>query len=327
MNKFRLTLSVLAIVIFTGAFASISQAQATRTWVSGVGDDVNPCSRTAPCKTFAGAISKTQRGGEIDTLDPGGYGAVTLTKSITLDGTGTLGGILSSGVNGIIINIAPNVDDPFRQVTIRGLSINGAGLSGTAGTRTGLNGINITSNGAAIVQVEDSIIQNFSQNGINILGSSAVNLNVNNTQIKNCTGAGISADTSAGIARVTVRNSSITNCGTGVNARRNSRVGMINSTLSFNSIGLFVEGNGGTAIAVLEFCQIANNTGNGIQAGGGAAANPSVARISENIINNNAGGGVSIQANGSVESFLNNKIVGNNPDGCVGCVSLSGNIN
>src|SRR5438477_3797204 len=47
-------------------------AQATRTWVSGVGDDVNPCSRTAPCKTFAGAISKTAGGGEIDVLDPGG---------------------------------------------------------------------------------------------------------------------------------------------------------------------------------------------------------------------------------------------------------------
>ena len=328
MNKFRLILSALAIVIFTGAFASISQAQATRTWVSGVGDDVNPCSRTAPCKTWAGAISKTFIGGEIDALDPGGFGTVTITKSITLDGTGTLGSILASGVNGININIAPgNLNDPFRQVIIRGLSINGAGASGTVGTRTGLNGININTNGAATVQVEDSIIQNFSQTGINILVSSAVNLNVNNTQIKNCTGAGIRADTSAGIARVTMRNSSITNGGIGLHAKRNSRVAMTNSTLAFNATGLFVEGNGGTAIAVLESCQIANNTGNGIQAGGGSATNPSVARISNNIINNNAGSGVSIQANGSVESFLNNKIVGNNPDGCAGCVSLSGNIN
>ncbi len=71
-------------------FASLAQAQATRTWVSGVGDDVNPCSRTAPCKTFAGAISKTAAGGEINILDPGGYGAVTITKSITIDGVGLL---------------------------------------------------------------------------------------------------------------------------------------------------------------------------------------------------------------------------------------------
>ena len=328
MNKLRFFISTLAIAIFAFAFASMAQAQATRTWVSGVGDDVNPCSRTAPCKTWAGAISKTFIHGEIDALDPGSYGTVTITKSMTLDGTGNFAFTLASGTNGININIAPgNINDPFREVIIRGLSINGSGPSGAIGTRTGLNGINITSNGAAIVQVEDSIIQSFSQNGINILGSSDVNLNVNNTQIKNCTGAGIIADTSAGIARVTMRNSSITNCGTGLNAKRNSRVGMINSTLAFNSIGLLVEGNGGTAIAVLEFCQIANNTGNGIQAGGGSATNPSVARISNLIIHNNAGSGVSIQTNGSVESFLNNKIVGNNPDGCAGCVSLSGNIN
>ena len=47
------------ILLLTLCVATMAQAQATRTWVSGVGDDVNPCSRTAPCKTFAGAISKT----------------------------------------------------------------------------------------------------------------------------------------------------------------------------------------------------------------------------------------------------------------------------
>src|SRR3954462_8867351 len=79
MNKFRFTIQMLAIAIFMLAFASMTQAQATRTWVSGVGDDVNPCSRTAPCKTFAGAISKTANNGEIDCLDPGGFGVVTIT--------------------------------------------------------------------------------------------------------------------------------------------------------------------------------------------------------------------------------------------------------
>src|SRR5437660_10529442 len=87
MNKFRFTFNALAIAIFMFAFASLAQAQATRTWVSGVGDDVNPCSRTAPCKTFAGAISKTAANGEIDCLDPGGIGSVTITKSHTIDGT------------------------------------------------------------------------------------------------------------------------------------------------------------------------------------------------------------------------------------------------
>src|SRR6267378_6234494 len=104
MNKFRFVIHVLAIAMFMFALASLAQAQATRTWVSGVGDDVNPCSRTAPCKTFAGAISKTAACGEIDALDPGGFGAVTITKSITIDGTGTFASILASGQNGIIIN-------------------------------------------------------------------------------------------------------------------------------------------------------------------------------------------------------------------------------
>jgi len=85
MNKVRLTINVLAIAIFTFAFASFAQGQATRTWVSGVGDDVNPCSRTAPCKTFAGAISKTFINGEIDCLDEGGFGAVYKAHQSTVN--------------------------------------------------------------------------------------------------------------------------------------------------------------------------------------------------------------------------------------------------
>src|SRR6476469_8182596 len=114
-------LQLFAVLVFTCAFASLAQAQATRTWVSGVGDDANPCSRTAPCKTFAGAISKTANCGEISVLDPGGFGAVTITKSITIDGTGTLAGILASLTTGVIIN-ATATD----VITIRGVSINGA---------------------------------------------------------------------------------------------------------------------------------------------------------------------------------------------------------
>src|SRR6187551_38463 len=113
---------------------AVALAQATRTWVSGVGDDVNPCSRTAPCKTFAGAISKTAAGGEINCLDPGGYGAVTITKSITLDCTGTLGSILNSGTNGINVNDSASVTPGTADVILRGITIDGAG------TTLGVNG-------------------------------------------------------------------------------------------------------------------------------------------------------------------------------------------
>src|SRR5688500_11575392 len=127
MNLFRYALVALGLLASSSLFA-----QATRTWVSGVGDDVNPCSRTAPCKTFAGAISKTAAGGEISVLDPGGYGALNITKSITLNGAGTLASILFSGTNGIIVNGAGIV------VNITDISLNG----GTP-TSPGVNGIRI----------------------------------------------------------------------------------------------------------------------------------------------------------------------------------------
>src|SRR3954469_983110 len=113
-----------------------ASAQATRTWVSGVGDDVNPCSRTAPCKTFAGAISKTAAGGEINCLDPGGFGGVTITKAISIKCRYTEGGVLVAGTNAIIVNAGAN-----DKVTLAGLDING--LNGTV--NPGLNGIRILS--------------------------------------------------------------------------------------------------------------------------------------------------------------------------------------
>src|SRR5215471_3029045 len=105
-------------------YSSTAHAQATRTWVSGVGDDVNPCSRTAPCKTFAGAISKTAAGGEINCIDPGGFGTVTITKSITINCHEVFGSILASGTNGINVN-ALSTD----KVVLRNLQINGAGTT------------------------------------------------------------------------------------------------------------------------------------------------------------------------------------------------------
>src|SRR4030088_2574564 len=127
---------LLALMAFLSTAASL-QAQATRTWVSGVGDDANPCSRTAPCKTFAGAISKTAAGGEIDCLDPGGFGAVTITKSITIDGGSEVGSILTSlGGTGVIINDT-GANPPTGTVTLRHLWFNGIG--------TAANGVRILS--------------------------------------------------------------------------------------------------------------------------------------------------------------------------------------
>ena len=169
MNKYLISRFIIAICMSTGSM--IAMAQATRTWVSGVGDDANPCSRTAPCKTLAGAISKTATGGEINILDPGGFGAVTITKSITIDGGGVIGSILSSATNGIIVN-APNA-----LVAIRNFSINGAG------TTLGINGIRVLS--AKKVNVENCILSNFSGKGIEVNSTTPVELVVSGVTIHN----------------------------------------------------------------------------------------------------------------------------------------------
>lgn len=136
----------------TGAFA-----QATRTWVSGVGDDANPCSRTAPCKTFAGAISKTAPAGEINVLDPGGFGAVTITKSITISSTFEAG-VLVSGTNGIIINAGLN-----DKIILEGLDIEGLG--------TGLNGVTFLAGQQLIIN--RCKIHNFATNGVNVASTTS----------------------------------------------------------------------------------------------------------------------------------------------------------
>jgi hypothetical protein len=149
-------------------------AQATRTWVSGVGDDVNPCSRTAPGKTFAGAISKTATGGEINVIDPGGFGVVTITKSITIDGNGTFASILAAGTSGIIINA------PGAVVNLRNLSINGASLAASPG----LSGVRILA--AAQVNIENCVIFGFTQRGVSVETAADCRLNITDTTIRNC---------------------------------------------------------------------------------------------------------------------------------------------
>src|SRR5262249_17082625 len=130
---------ILVVLVAVSLLPSLTHAQASRTWVSGVGDDANPCSRTAPCKTFAGAISKTATGGIIDVLDPGGFGAVTITKSITIDGSGgSIAGIAAALTTGIIIN------GPSVHVILRNLDIEGLG--------TGIVGVNFLQGAELIVE-------------------------------------------------------------------------------------------------------------------------------------------------------------------------------
>jgi hypothetical protein len=198
MQKLLSLACVAAVLLLAGLQAG--HAQATRTWVSGVGDDANPCSRTAPCKTFAGAISKTAPRGEISVLDPGGYGALTITKSLSIVADGNEGSVLVSGVNGIVINAAATDD-----VSLRGVLLEGIG--------TGLVGVKILS--ARSVSISKCLIRNFRGGGgaaVAVMPSAgAVDVYVSDCELSSNLGGVAALPTGTGKVNVTLNNVAIVN--------------------------------------------------------------------------------------------------------------------
>ena len=279
MKKILLSAVALTFAVLAGAPA---HAQATRTWVSGNGNDLNPCSYTAPCKTFATAMSNTAPLGEINCLDSGGFGVVTINKQITIDCTGVIAGILSAGTNGVNINIAGGA------VTLRGLTINGVG--------TGLAGVKVTA--ASKVNLENVEIYNHSQQGVlDARTSGGTILVIQNSIIRNNNAAGIAgAATSAsgmlienviskqnqyGIAvpngqTAIIKGSSFTNNVTaGIEADATGQIHIVDSTMAFNGTGAMISGS----------ATMANNS----------------------VVYNTTGFG----GGGTITSYGNNRVVGN----------------
>lgn len=306
MIKFYPTIKAVLVSSFILALATVAQAQATRTWVSGVGDDVNPCSRTAPCKTFAGAISKTAKDGEISVLDPGGYGAVTITKSIYINGThgAGYGSILNVLVNGVTVNIT-DVNDIRKAVRLRALDINGASQ--------GINGVNILA--ANNVFVEDSVIDGNTGNGttsgigIRVATANTTNLYVSDTMIhKNITGIRVSS--TAGFASADIKNCNIENNTTGVDAASaNSFVTVDGSRISLNSSNGAIASASGSNMTVKDSTLLHNGTA--VNAGAGSA----VKALSNSLIFNVVGFGGST---GNIQTDGQNRNVGNSTPGAPG---------
>jgi hypothetical protein len=304
MTRFRLTLRLFSLLVFVFAINSAVQAQATRTWVSGVGDDVNPCSRTAPCKTFAGAISKTAAGGEIDALDPGGFGAVTITKNITLDGThgAGFGSILASGVNGVNVNDSATASPNTIVVTLRNLSINGAG------TTLGLNGVNFTS--GRRLNVEGCNIFNFSNAGINVNQTGATNntgtfVNVIDTDIYN-TNRGIDLLNSVAFVAASVKNTTISNEVDGVRVRTNGHITLDGSSVTFCTTGVNMFGAAGTGAGTssnIINTIVSHNNSTGL------ANNSATSRLGGSTFVEN-GVAISMTVNQAVKTFGTNNIDG-----------------
>ena len=297
MQFSRATLTYGLIVFAAG---SPLYGQATRTWVSGVGDDANPCSRTAPCKTFAGAISKTAAGGEIDALDPGGFGAVTITKAITIDGGGgVVASVLASGTNGIVV-AAGNAD----TVVLRNLMINGAGTPVGTDTR----GIKFISGGSLLVEHCDVSrtgkrgisIESSTPNALATIIDSTVHDNLNNGIVVN----------PPGVSNLVVldRVRAVNNSAFGVGSNPGGVVQMINSVISNNLTGGLVAN--GSPIDVSNSLV----TGNGV---GITASSGGTVRIGGSTVTGNATT-LSI-AGGAVDSYGDNYFGG----AAVGLSSIS----
>jgi len=291
MRKIRL-LNLLAITMLG---TTVMYGQASRTWVSGVGDDANPCSRTAPCKTFAGAISKTAAGGEIDALDPAGYGAVTITKAITIDGGGgQVASVLVSGTNGIVVQAGPS-----DVVILRNLRINGIG--------TGINGIRFLS--GKDLNVESCYIFGFTTNGIDIAlnQGTAVSAHILNTVIKNNGGVGIrAANAVAPAVAVVVDSSSTILNNIGVEAAQHAHVTVSRSLVSKNTNDGLKSDDAATSDAQLTVSFTDSDLNkNGVTATAGGTANVAFSNIGLNTTCgfNNAGGT-------SFFTFGNNRLTG-----------------
>ena len=283
---------VTLIFILSMAIAAFANAQATRTWVSGVGDDVNPCSRTAPCKTFAGAISKTASPGIINCLDPGGFGAVTITKSITIDCTATLGSVLSSGTQGIIVN-ALTTD----KIVLRGLDINGAGVT------LGTNGVNVVQAGS--VSIYSCRISTYSGDGVLVSNSSnTIGVFISGSQILNCNN-GVHVNNSAGIVKLQMENTTVQGNGNiGVDIGGVNDGAILTRCDVGRNVNAQFQTDQATAVCFLESSTFGPGA-TGIQ-----AATGSTIRMSRNAVTGNTSNGITT-GGGTTICFSNNVIAGN----------------
>jgi hypothetical protein len=287
---------------------STASAQATRTWVSGVGDDANPCSRTAPCKTFAGAISKTAAAGEINCIDSGGYGALTITKSIAIKCDSYEAGVLVSGTNGFVV-AAASTD----VVWISGLDFEGLGP-----TALSLNGIKI--NTAAVVTVVNCTIRGFGStngtdgNGIFMTTNSNAKLQVFDTLIGDNANTGIDVKPSAGTATVEISRTRASNQGVGFRANGTGgstaiTMNITDSVAVGNSSGISIAGGASNTNVMVNRTDVANNAAFGLNAPTGTI------RVGNSSITGNG-----TATNGTVSSYGNNQINGNTTDTTPGVI-------
>jgi hypothetical protein len=294
MNKTRFSHLVFAGALAAVIHAAPAQAQ-TRTWVSGTGNDGNPCSRTLPCLTSHGALSNTAAGGEIPPVDPRGYHTATLTinKAITINGEGTLAsGVVGSGT---AITVAAGASD---HVILRNLSINGAGSSGVG---IAINSGNVTIDRCFITGFTSGFVGGL---GINIAASGSLNVDIRDTLLSN-NSWGVIAQTSSGSVTVSIDNVHIGALGVGVATLSSGVLVSVRNSYIKNASSAAVITSSGTSTITLDHSELTNN-GTAVN----ASASGSTIRMNDVSMYDNTTG-IAIGAGATVASANNNHSLGN----------------
>jgi hypothetical protein len=286
------------VFLFIVSISSAASAQATRTWVSGVGDDGNSCSRTAPCKTWSGANAKTAAGGEIDAMDSGAFGSLTINKSLTLDGGGNFASTLASNTTGFVLNGAAS-----DQVTIRNMSIDGAG--GTKGTI----GIRVVSTGS--VDIQSVYISNFSQRAVSIENSAAAQVQIrgcffyNNAQTAVVVSPLVAANVQVSIDKTTISKNGVgAGSAGGIFVTNGGRVVVRDSHIDHNTAPGVEAGSNGEAL--IDSSDISFNS-DGVKTSGGTTS------VSRCTLNYNSGQATN-NTSGTINTYGDNRMAGNGTD-------------
>ena len=294
MNRYLIaTAAAFGVALAVGISAAPASAQATRTWVSGLGDDANPCSRTAPCKTFPGAYSRTAAGGEIDVIDPGGYGTISISKAITIDGGGSFGSILAAGTTGVVVNAGAS-----DRVSLRRIAINGVSQYTPSPGVTG-----ITFNTGLVLELDDVVIENFTQYGVNFTNSTTAYLDISRSFVTNCgTGAVNFAPTGSAIAFGNIQATRIIGSGFGVSATSSgsnqARVQVSGTSVDASGDGFLGDGSN-TKLSINN--SVSSNNTTGVH-----SRNSAVVSIADTMYATNTTG-LLTESSGQIISFGNNR--------------------
>lgn len=275
----RVVVTTVVVCLCFLFLTTTTHAQLARTYVSRVGNNLNPCTRTLPCRQINRGIDAVQPGGEVVVLDTANYQGFTVNKAVSITASPDASPAITvvSGNTAIVIDAGSS-----DVVNIRGITVNGL-----RGTQDPSFGADIES--AAAVHFQDC---NFLNLGIGVTAGGFP------VSIKNTTFRGNGSGIQVVSTKALLEDCRFENNGTGLFVGAGGRVTAIDC-LAFGNWRGFYAGTVREATDLnLERCNATNND-TGIHADAGV-----VVRVANSTITNNTVG---------LAAFGNGQIVSRTP--------------